>query len=45
MTDGLADLVVELALYTHWPRTEILAMDIDDFVHALLTARRLSQPQ
>jgi hypothetical protein len=37
--------VVELALYTHWPRSEIVAMEIDDFLQALLTARRLSHPE
>lgn len=41
MIDGLAELVVELALYTHWPRSELLSMELDDFVAALQTARRL----
>lgn len=44
MTPHLAELVVELALYTHWSRSEILAMELDDFVTALLTARRLTHP-
>jgi len=38
----LPALVVELALYTHWPRSELLAMEVDEFVDALLIARRLS---
>jgi hypothetical protein len=34
--------VVELALYTHWPRSELLSMDVEDFLEALSHARRLS---
>lgn len=44
MTPNLSELVVELALYTHWPRSEILAMELDDFIAALMTARRLTHP-
>ena len=38
----LSALVVELALYTHWPRSEILALDVEELVEALSIARRLS---
>jgi len=40
--DGLPALVVELALYTHWPRSELLALEVSDLVEALTLARRLS---
>ena len=35
-------LVVELALYTHWPRSELLALEVGELVEALSLARRLS---
>jgi len=37
----LAALVVELALYTHWPRSELLAMEVSELVEALSIARQL----
>jgi len=38
----LPALVVELALYTHWPRSELLALEASELVEALILARRLS---
>jgi hypothetical protein len=38
----LTALVVELALYTHWPRSELLALEVSELVEALSWARRLS---
>jgi len=38
----LPALVVELALYTHWPRSELLALEVSDLIEALQIARRLS---
>ena len=38
----LSALVVELALYTHWPRSELLALEVSELVEALSIARRLS---
>ena len=38
----LPALVVELALYTHWPRSELLALEVSELVEALSLARRLS---
>ena len=35
-------LVVELALYTHWPRSELLALAVEELDEALSIARRLS---
>ena len=38
----LPALVVELALYTHWPRSELLVLEVSELVEALSLARRLS---
>jgi hypothetical protein len=35
-------LVIELALYTHWPRSELLALEVEELIEALSIARRLS---
>jgi len=34
--------VVELALYTHWPRSELLTLEVEELIEALSIARRLS---
>lgn len=33
---------MELALYTHWPLTEILSLPTDDFLEYIHLARKLS---
>ena len=38
----LPALGVELALYTHWPRSELLVLEVSELVEALSLARRLS---
>lgn len=38
----LMALVIELALYTHWPRCELLALEVEELIEALIVARRLS---
>ena len=38
----LPALVVELALYTHWPRSKLLVLEVSELVEALSLARRLS---
>lgn len=42
--EALNGLVVELALYTHWPRSELLAIEAAELIEALPIAQRLSAP-
>lgn len=34
---------MELALHTHWPRSEILALETDELLDAVELARKLKQ--
>lgn len=34
---------MELALHTHWPLSEILALEVEDFMDYLQIARKLTQ--
>ncbi len=34
---------MELALYTHWSRSEILALETDELMESLYWARKLSR--
>lgn len=36
---------MELALYTHWPRSEILDLDMEELLESLKLARELSNPK
>ncbi|WP_298034759.1 hypothetical protein [uncultured Desulfovibrio sp.] len=45
MAGDVRGLVMELALHTHWPLSEILSLTTDDFLEYVRLARKLTNPE
>jgi hypothetical protein len=45
MAGDARGLVMELALHTHWPLSEILALSTEDFLEYVRLARKLTRAE